>query len=173
MNNSVIPDYSSFHESFDDLCAKLANEDKYLATYLRESIPLEAWYWFFDILHSVLNHVFYHEYHEYPSSDESFHLTTEYLQDLFKDWKVKVKLKTPVPIFHAETWETIKYTSKDVTIYDNPDFIENLISDMQERYDALRVEGAEWGNPRLGKMQVFCDHYVIISYGDRPFWDEL
>ncbi|MBP9811771.1 hypothetical protein KBC86_00200 [Candidatus Gracilibacteria bacterium] len=177
MHKIKTPDYSSFSESFDDLYEQIDEEHKYLIQYLRESIPLEAGYRFFDILGSILHYIYYNNHGVYPSADNCFQLTKEYIGRLFREGKIKVKLSTPVPLFDTKTGKVNKYDGGNEAIYDNPDFAEDLMNDMQERYEILSlmsVNGEDIDMNRESEIvQMYHGFGIIISYDKKPFYDEL
>lgn len=180
MKNSITPDYWSFNESFDDLYIQIDDVDKYLVTYLRESIPMECGFWFFDILESIVSSIYYKNHQIYPPAAHCFHLAKEYIWKLFQEWKIKVKLVTPSPQLsesREEWWKFIKYNWNDEVIYENSDLAKELMDDMQKRYDQLSLEETYWEEVKKiaesELVRMYHGHCIIISYGDKPFIDEL
>ena len=171
-------DYTTFNGSFDDLYKQLDDENKYLISYLQESIPLEGGWGFFDTLLSIFNNIYYKKHNGiYPSHEQCFILATEYIIWLYTKWIVKVKLSTPVikSLPRGELREgcaPYKYIWENIRIYINPEEAKELQRDMIERYSFLWNK--EWAITETADLRtMYTMTGIYISYWDRPFYDEI
>ena len=153
---------------FNDLYEQVSDDEyKYQVYYLRQAIPVEWGYGFFETLLSIYNRIYYKKYGKYPKEEILFNLGKEYLWTMFSEWKIKIKLLTPFRwITTPREWggTYTDYTWINPRIYDKPDQWQDLLRDLQERFDQLSSSPDD--------LRSFYGWCIITVDPSMPFWDE-
>lgn len=160
--------YATAEAGFNDLYEQISdNEYRYLVYYLRKAIPLEWGYGVFELLMTIYSQIYYKKHGKPAEENVLFQLWKEYIWTMFMEWKIKVKLLTPV------RWETTPrewggtytdYTWVNPRIYDKPNQLQDLLRDLQERFDQLSSSPDD--------LRSFYGGCIITVDPSMPFWDE-